>query len=63
MKREPAGDRAGGKRDVRGTSPRGRWLVLALFVLGGLMLAGLFVARSMIQPVKAPNAIEGATPR
>jgi hypothetical protein len=48
---------------VHRTSSRGRWLVLALFVLGGLIVGGLFVARAVMPPpveaVTPEEAIDG----
>lgn len=61
MKEDPRDPRAAeGQPSVHRTSSRGRWLVLALFVLGGLMVGGLFVARAVMPPPVEPVAPEEA---
>ena len=48
---------------MRGTSSRGRWLVLALFLLGGAMVGGLFLARGLLQPAEVRDGVHTPTTR
>src|SRR5436309_14913572 len=43
-------------------SPRGVWLVVGIFLLGGAVLEGLFLAPHPASPPPAPAAIEWGVP-